>query len=49
MKTNRVLIKIKLRFLAKYLNRYGVVTMLDFLTAEEVQKISKDYILELRK
>lgn len=37
------------RNLAKYLNRYGAVTMLDFLTAEEVQKISKDYILKLRK
>ena len=37
------------RSLAKYLNRYGAVSMLDFLSAEEICKISKKYILDLRK
>lgn len=37
------------RGLAKYLNRYGAVTMLDFLSPEEIQDISKKYILDLRK
>ena len=36
------------RSLSKYLNRYGAVTMLDFLTQEEIRIISKDYILKLR-
>lgn len=37
------------RSLAKYLNRYGTVSMLDFLSVEEIQEISKNYILDMRK
>ena len=37
------------RSLAKYLNRYGAVSMLDFLSVEEIQEISKNYILNMRK
>ena len=37
------------RSLAKYLNRYGAVSMLDFLSEEEIKDISKNYILNMRK
>lgn len=36
------------RDLSKYLNRYGAVTMLDFLTPEEVKAVSIEYILKHR-
>ena len=37
------------RGLAKYINRYGAVSMLDFLSIEEIHNISKDFILNMRK
>lgn len=36
------------RSLAKYLNRYGAVSMLDFLSSDEICEISLKYILESR-
>jgi len=42
-------IEFEWRSLSKYMNRHGGVTILDFLSVEEVEKISIDYIIEMRK